>query len=487
MSIKQKSIERNIMFSLLWYTVFTLLLLWAFQVMFLNRYYHIMQKTSIMQAGSQVAQHIWSEDADTQLERICFSHSMCCLVLDEKGESYSSIDMLGRSCLIHSPARFSLVKLINPVLSGRQAEQVLRVKDNHFRNESLVYAKAVQSAEGQRRIIILNASLDPVGSTIGILKSQLKIISLVLLLMALMLSKVVARRLSRPLQRITSQAKRLAQGEYVADYDGGGIAELDALAQTLNFSAGELSKVEDLRRELVANVSHDLKTPLTMIKAYAEMIRDLTGDDKPKRDAQLDVIISESDRLTALVTDLIRISRDGEQNRPLSLTAFDLRKMVQVIIERFGQTNPEYTILLQCEDDATVYADESSIGQVLYNLISNAINYTGADKQVTVRLSRQPNGLLRTEVRDTGAGIPEKELSLIWERYYRSRNTHQRPVAGSGLGLSIVRGVLTNHHAPFGVQSRVGAGSCFWFELPMADINRALQQMAPAEPSAPQA
>ena len=463
---QNRSIERRIVNSLLGYTLFTVAMLWLFQIIFLNSYYHIMQKTSIMRAGSQILNSFTDSDFETKLERICFSHGMCCVVVDSKGKERYSIDMMGRGCLIHSPAKLSVGKMIEPILSGEKDEIVLRIKNSHFRNAALIYAHSVIDADGEKWIVILNASLDPLGSTKGILKSQLKIITVLLIVVALVMSKLVARRLSRPLKNITQKAKGLATGEYTADYEGGGVTEIDELAQALNFSAEGLSKVEDLRRELIANVSHDLKTPLTMIKAYAEMIRDLTGENKQNRDAQLDVIISEADRLTALVTDLIQISRDENEARSFKPKVFNLSQMISDIATRFAQTNPDYSIQVQAEADRLVLADKESIGQVLYNLISNAINYTGPDKTVQVTLKEAAQKRLRVEIKDSGRGIPKEELPLIWERYYRSRNTHQRAVAGSGLGLSIVKSALERQNFPFGVESELQKGSCFWFEIP---------------------
>lgn len=463
----KKSIARNIRFSLLGYTLFTVLLLWLFQIIFLNTYYQAMQKASVIRVGAQIAAHISDDNFEDTLEQLSFSHRMCSLVIDENGRELYSIDMLGRGCIIHSPARISLVGLLAPLLNGEKDEVVEQVRQARFHNESIIYAKAVTTESGQRVIILINAVLDPVGSTRDILKSQLIIISAVLAALALVISRLVAVRLSRPIRRITSKAKRLADGVYTADYDGGGIEEIDELAETLNFSAKGLSRVEELRRELVANVSHDLKTPLTMIKAYAEMIRDLTGSNKAKRDGQLDIIISETDRLTALVTDLINVSRNESEKKHYVAQPFDLSKMLADTVARFSQICPEHRLTLTDPGCPAVTADRDSIGQVLYNLLSNAVNYTGEDKSVSVSACPGQDGV-RVEIRDTGCGIPPEEIPLIWERYYRSGNTHQRPVAGSGLGLSIVRSALSAQELPFGVESAVGEGSCFWFVLPAA-------------------
>lgn len=466
MMLKQRnSIEMRIARSLLFYTLFTVLLLWVFQVLFLNTYYHALRRKSIIKAGSEIISCISAENFDERLENICYTHGMCTLIIDEHGTEVNSVDMLGRRCLIHSPAKFSLPNIIEPVLKGEQNMLVLTVSDKHFHNETLIYAAAVTNPQRERVIIVLNANLDPVESTVWILKSQLRIITAVLVILAIIMSKIVARKLSKPIQNITKKAKRLANGDYIADYTGGGITEVEELAQALNFSAEGLSKVEELRRELIANVSHDLKTPLTMIKAYAEMIRDLTGDDKASRDEQLEVIISESDRLTALVTDLIRTSRE-EQQREYKKEAFSIKQKIDDIVSRFSQLYPDYHIISETESEKAAIGDTESIGQVLYNLISNAINYTGSDKTVRIKLFETPQAALRVEISDSGRGIPQEELPLIWERYYRSKNTHQRPVAGTGLGLSIVKSALTGQNLKFGVRSEIGRGSCFWFELP---------------------
>ena len=468
MIFKKESIEKRIVFTFIGYTLFIVALLWVLQILFLNNYYYIMKRNGVMRAGKEIALNINSENFSESLESTCFHNGMCCVILDSSWNERYSIDMLGRGCLIHSPARFSLKDNLSDVMSGAKLEKSIRIRNQHFRNESIVCARTVTNARGERLTIVMNAHLFPVESSKDILKSQLKLITALLIIIALCISKFMASRLSRPIRDITKKAKRLANGDYIADYDGGGIAEIDELAETLNFSAEGLSKVEELRRELMANVSHDLKTPLTMIKAYSEMIRDLTGDNKQQRDEQLEVIISESDRLTALVTDLIRISREESDMGVVNSSSFDIRSMIEDVAARFSATNEQYSIIVDASCSDMAYADRDKIGQVLYNLISNAINYTGEDKTVKIKLFKKEKNMLRVEISDSGKGISPVELPMIWERYYRSKNTHQRPIVGSGLGLSIVKSALTIQQLPFGVESELGKGSCFWFELPVS-------------------
>ena len=465
----KKSISRSIRNSMLLYTALIILLLWAFQIVFLNTYYQQMKKASIIRAGTQILSHVGDEDFSSYLDRMAFDNHMCILILGEDGREQYSIDMLGRSCLIHTSAIRTIEDTLLPVLAGEEQKVVEIVEDRHFKfpNQALIYAQNAAGADGGRITLILNGTISPIGATQDLLENQLGMLTAILVVVAILISGLVGRRLTRPIKRINSRAKRLAEGDYRADFEGDGIEEMEQLAGTLNFAAEGLSRVEELRRELVANVSHDLKTPLTMIKAYAELIRDVTGNDPEKRDGQLEVIISEADRQTALVGDLIRVSRDEEAEREMVPERFDLSEEITTIVERFSQLCPDYQILLEGEGPFPVEADRRSISQVLYNLVSNAINYTGEDRKVTVRVKTERERF-RVEICDSGAGIPKEEQALIWERYYRSRNTHQRPVAGSGLGLSIVRGALMKQGFPYGVESEPGMGSRFWFSLPKA-------------------
>jgi len=463
---KKQSIENRIAFTLIGYTVFIVLLLWAFQILFLNSYYNTMRRNGVVEAGTEIAAAANGENFESSIESICYQNRISCIVFDDRGEIVYSVDMLGRSSFIHNQGKNAMSRIAAPIIKGEKTEDTFMFRDERFKNDSIIYIKAVTNSQGKRATIMLNAPLSPVEATKDILISQLKIIAVMLIAIALLLSKFAARKLSDPIRNITHKAKRLANGDYLADYDGGGIYEIDELAETLNFSAEGLSKVEELRRELVANVSHDLKTPLTMIKAYAEMIKDITGDNKQARDDQLDTIINESDRLTELVNDLIKISREETDAANIVKADFDIKAKIEDIIARFAAVHEDYDIIFEADCDKWAHADGDKIGQVLYNFISNAVNYTGEDKKVRIKLYQSGDKMLHVDIIDSGRGIAPEELPLIWERYYRSKNTHQRPIVGTGLGLSIVKSILTNQNLPFGVKSELGKGSCFWFELP---------------------
>ena len=224
--------------------------------------------------------------------------------------------------------------------------------------------------------------------------------------------------------------------------------------------------MEDLQRELIANISHDLRTPLTMIEGYAEAMRDIPEEVTPEN---MQIIIDETNRLSSMVNEVLDFSRLRTGNLELEQTEFNLTGQIRDICKRVSKMTAVdgYTVLFDPAEDRTVTGDSARISQVLYNLIGNALTYTGEDK--TVRVKQEDIGSrVRVSVSDSGEGIPADELPYIWDRYYRSRENHRRSVIGSGLGLNICRGILEKHEAKYGVKSEPGQGTTFWFELPRA-------------------
>lgn len=328
------------------------------------------------------------------------------------------------------------------------------------------YAEEV-SLEGRSTFLFVSASIEQYGDLAVSMQWLSLITALVAVVLAFVTSGFVAAFITKPVTEVTERAKELARGNYDLHFKKNYFcAELTELSEALDYARSEISKADTMQKELIANVSHDFKTPLTMIKAYASMIVEITGEDKKKRDANAKVIIDECDRLTLLVGDLLDLSKLRAGVNMGEKTVFNLSEEVYSVAERFSflKETSGYVIETQIEDDLYTQANRERIDQVLYNLIGNAVNYTGEDKRVRVKLYKK-DGNARFEVIDSGKGIPPEEVDTIWDRYYRSNKTHKRPVNGSGLGLSIVKNILLQHDCPFGVISEVGKGSCFWAEF----------------------
>ena len=290
------------------------------------------------------------------------------------------------------------------------------------------------------------------------------LICLLVFILSFAVASAISGALVKPLTKLTEKTRRFAGGDYEVDFlDGAYGDEIVALAGTLNYARDEISKADKMQKELIANVSHDFKTPLTMIKAYASMIREISGDIPEKRNKHAQVIEDEADRLTSLVVDVLDLSKIRSGLETLKITTFDASAYLYGVLERFAYLveNDGYEFLLDVDDGLIIQADELKIGQVMYNLIGNAVNYTGENKRVYISLKRE-NNYVKFTVRDTGKGIKKEEISNIWDRYYRSGETHKRPVRGTGLGLSIVKSILEKHSFRYGVESEVGVGSTFY-------------------------
>ena len=203
-----------------------------------------------------------------------------------------------------------------------------------------------------------------------------------------------------------------------------------------------------------------------MIKAYAEMIRDISYKDNAKMNEHLAIIVDETDRLTVLVNDILDLSKMQSNADVLKLEKFNLATEIKSIIKKYQiiKETEQYTINVEMPDEVIIKADKKKINQVIYNLVNNAINYTGDDKKVTVRITKHKKYYL-VEVIDTGKGIKEEEIPYIWDKYYKNDKKHQRNVVSTGLGLSIVKQILELHNYEYGVKSVLKKGSTFYFKI----------------------
>lgn len=356
-------------------------------------------------------------------------------------------------------------------IDGAAAEEI---RDNmtppyEDNDVSALYVRLVEGADGMEYVIMLDSELRPLSATVSTLQAQFYWIAAILLATAFVLALIMSRRISRPLVRMNEQARLLAEGQYDVHFNGHGYRETRELAATLNYAASELSKTDGLQKELIANISHDLRTPLTMIKGYGEVMRDLPDENTPEN---VQVIIDEATHLSELVNDLLDLSRLQAGMRLPEREVFDLTESVRAVLHRYdkltGHDGYRITFLADC--DVLVSADRTMILQVVYNLINNAINYCGDDKVIEVAQTLCEDGTVRLSVRDHGAGIDPEQLPYIWDRYYKLDRVHRRAMIGTGLGLSIVKGILEAHGGHYGVDSMLGNGSEFWFCLPVESL-----------------
>lgn len=453
-----KKLKFHIWLYLIIFTLIIILFLWLFQVIFINKYYELSKIDQIKNTTLKIIRN-YSDDSE-YLDKISYEDSVCIEVVKNRMTVYSSNES-NRGCLT------SNFKYKNEFYNSGESEQTIKLINPIYNTKTLIYAKKYNDDI----TIFVNASLEPLDTTISILSNQLIIVSLIVIVLALIIGYFISKRISKPIENMNEDALKLANGNYNFQFDNNSnITEIDTLASTLNYAKKELEHTDELRRDLMANVSHDLKTPLTMIKGYAEMIRDLNYDNKEKRNANLNVIIEESERLNVLVEDILTLSKIQANKDTLNKEDFDLVELINNIIKRYSiyKETEGYNFEVNTPDKVIINADKKKIEQVIYNLINNAINYTGDDNKVIINVIQDKK--IRIEIKDNGNGIKEEDLPHIWEKYYHSNKKHKRNVIGTGIGLSIVKTILESHKFKYGVVSEIGKGTTFYFEIRKTSI-----------------
>lgn len=482
-----------------------LLLLWLLQVVYLDEFYERIKNQQVETAANNIVLALDTEELAQATADAAQSRDICVSVyrvtsisgLAVQTEEVCRADILA-NCVIHHMTDTDLERYYDEAAAAQAAGETCYTQRismdafGHYQDEdqssakssdstdlwgrfasgreglpdSLVYARLANGGQGGQYLLLLNSTIAPVTSTVATLRVQLVIISAVLILLALVVSTVLAHRLARPLSGLNRSARRLAQGDFSGQFGGGGCREIDELASTLNYASGELARSGQLQQDITANISHDLRTPLTMIGGYAEFMRDFPQEDHSE---SIDVIISETQRLSALVRDVLdssRLSSGVETLKPadfcLSDLLSDIAARYQALLEKDG-----YELRFSGPEEVWVRGDESRLDQAVSNLLNNAVAHCGEDRVILLELKAH-DGLARVEIVDHGPGIPKDDLPLIWQRYYRT-DAPARSVKGSGLGLSIVKGIFELHGLRYGVRSRLGHGSAFWFEIPTLD------------------
>ena len=451
--MKSNSLKVQIWKYLSIFSIFILSFLWLFQVLFLNKFYEFSKIKQLDNTINLIKESYNNNSLYSNIDNYAEDNGICIQIFTDKKIIYDS-QIFNKGCMpknvdyrdvfIKSSLDKETYKLINP----------------RFNNEVLLKAIKLNS----NTYAFLSSSLQPLDGAVEIIKKELVIVSIMVLLFSFLIGYFISKKLSNPIEKINKSAKIMAQGDYENAYFfiDENILELNELVATLNQTNDELTKIDELQKEILANVSHDLKTPLTMIKAYAEMVRDLTYKDDIKREDNLNVIIEETDRLNLLVNDIIELTKINNDLQNLNITEFDLVELINSIINRFGIMDTNF--VFKNKLPIIVKADKIRIEQVIYNLIINAINYTGKDKKVIINL-KENDKYVHVEIKDTGKGIDEEDLKLIWKRYYKVDKKYRREKKGSGIGLSIVENILKKHKFNYGVNSIKNKGTTFYFDI----------------------
>ena len=476
MKREKLSIKWSLLGYLILFNALLLVILWFLQTVYLDRFYKKIRKDDLGTVRNKILKNIDDNNISARINKLADEYDICIMIVNDSGETlYSSRDT--RGCNIHTLSVTDIRKLYEKTEKYNNCYE-MNVMDKNIdmdvtvdysgsadassetSMESVLFSNIVKSGNNGKVMVLMESAITPVKATVHTLRVQLVYVSVIMVILSFCLSFIISRRVTKSLVNISVTANELAEGNYDVSFEGRDYKEIAGLSDTLNHVAVKLARIDVLQRELIANVSHDLRTPLTMIAGYAEVMRDIPGENTPEN---IQVIIDETTRLTTLVNELLDASRISAGVNELESDEYDITVSISSVVGRICKMVEPYGYMDSFEYDRQIYveADEYKIYQVVYNLIGNAINYTGNDGCVFVR--QIVNGdVVRIEVEDTGEGIPESEQENVWRRYYRAGG--KRNIVGTGMGLSIAKEVLKMHNMKYGVRSTVGMGSTFWFE-----------------------
>lgn len=457
----KNSLNNEILKYFLLFSFLILGILWLFQFLFFNSFYKNQKINDITVVTNKIVKNQNKNNFEDIVNNLAFDKSVCIEIVDNNYYSLYRSAFFGKGCFSNNEStrnyKFDFI-------SNDYDQKTYELLNEKFNNKTIVSATKLND----NKYAFINTSIDPVDGTVSLIRKELIVISIIIIVLSFILAYFISNYIANPIKNINNKAKELAKGNFNINFSNtNNILEIKELSETLNYTKNELNKTEELRRDLMANVSHDLKTPLTMIKAYAEMAKDLHTNNQEKQTEDMETIMKETDRLTILVNDILTLSKLETLTEELEITEFDLIELINEIIKKYEvlKEQENYTFnFIHKSKKVLIKADKKRLAQVIYNLINNAINYTGDDNTVTIKITTKENILV--EIIDTGKGIKEEDIPYIWNKYYKNKKKHKRNLIGTGLGLSIVKNILENHHYKYGVKSKKDKGSNFYFIIP---------------------
>ena len=335
-----------------------------------------------------------------------------------------------------------------------------------FNNTMISIGIPIYLQESLEGYLILHASMEEIDSLHNNMLSIMYMPFLVMILGVVIVLAYFSKTIIRPIARINNAAREYAKGNFEAKTGVKRDDEIGELSDSLEYMAGELSKLDEYRKSFIANISHDFRSPLTSIKGYLEAMLDGTIPVE-KYDRYLNIVLTESQRLTKLTTGLLELNGFDRYGQILKQVNFDILDVIQETKNTFEGQCEEKKVMLSVECRAKhtmVYADKTKIGQVVYNLVDNAIKFSPECGKVIVNIYEK-NEKVFVSVKDEGPGIEKDKQNRVWERFYKTDMSRGKDKRGTGLGLSITKEIIKAHGENINLISTEGVGSEFVFSL----------------------
>lgn len=335
-------------------------------------------------------------------------------------------------------------------------------------------------------LILLRTNKESIEESVALANEFLAYIGIAVVVLGTVIMFIISRKFTKPILEMSDLAKRMSELEFDKKYKVKTKDELGELGSSINLLSDKLeaaiselkqannellldlqkkTEIDDMRKEFLSNVSHELKTPISLIQGYAEGLKENVNDDEESRSFYCEVIMDEASKMNQMVKKLLSLNELEFGNNQINFERFDITSLIKAVLDSVDILFKQKNVILYFEqkEPVFVWADEYLIEQVLTNYISNALNHVSGHKIIEVKLI-QRDDVVRVAVFNTGDNIPDEEMDKIWVKFYKVDKARTREYGGSGIGLSIVKAIMNSHNMDCGVINRQ-TGVEFWFEL----------------------
>lgn len=479
----KKSIGIKLFIGITIFAIFIILLTWILNINYLDKYY-IKKKKEVLLEYSKNIKINYNENKDLDYYKISntINADISIVKLNKNNYEYVyPVDFYNGKGKGSGKGAMPLdyIQMKN-ILDGKDYLDIVvhpRLKTNF-----LVLSIHLKDNE----ILIIQSPIAPIKESVEVIKSLYIYIGLISIIIGMIVAFIFSKQFSKPIVELKNIAKKMGKLDFTYKYKVKSNDEIGELGKTINFLSDKLNltitelnvaneelkkdiekekKIDTMRKEFISNVSHELKTPISLIQGYAEGLKDNVTIDEESKNSYCDVIIDESKKMDRLVKELLQLSKLESGAVKIKITKFSLSKLIENLIYKYNNILLERKIIIRFSETKNIYAygDENKIEQVIVNFLNNAIDHLDNKKEIHLNIINIDEKI-KIEIKNSGKLISNEEMNKIWDSFYKVDKSRNREYGGTGLGLSIVKAILNLHKNDYGVYN-VEDGVVFWFEL----------------------
>lgn len=486
--MKKHSLTRQITSIVSLLVAGAILLCWVLNTTLLPRYYMHNKKEVLIEnyqtiSNASAQNELESDEFAVTFDNLCSNGNIMALILQQDGKvlrsSVNDLDALRTEfwdVLLHGDKM--------EVLYSNKQYQLLKKTDTRLDSEYLVLVGVLENGD----MVLMRTAVESIRESAAISNRFLLFAGAAAIVASILVAFFTTRHITKPLQQLTDISKRMVDLDFNAKYesDQSNSYEVEELGNHINRLSENLERtiselktanvelqddiekkiqIDEMRKEFLSNVSHELKTPLALIQGYAEGLQECINDDAENREFYCEVIIDEADKMNRMVKKLLTLNQLEFGNDQVIMERFDMTELIRGVANSTRILMEQKGIRLELEnsEEAWVWGDEFKVEEVITNYMSNAINHADGEKLIRVFYTRSEDKL-RVSVFNTGQPIPEEDIEKIWVKFYKVDKARTREYGGSGIGLSIVKAIMDSFHQRCGVINHED-GVEFWMEL----------------------